>query len=518
MPKQTPPKTDADETPEPPASDGPASAGRTSDSATPPPASAAASGNRFFSWLRSIGITRQPGWIGGVAVGIADRLGIDPLIVRGILIVVAIVGAPATLLYAIAWLLLPDAKGKIHLEELIRGRFDTPMIGIAVLFAISLLPVPQGIWSLGAAYWGQPYWGDSLGRAVWTLVVIGLLIWLVVWFVRRGERNSGSTTSSPATTDDRPDTIPQPSPRPPASTDETATLTAPVAPPAPPSDATTEQLTAWREQQALWKTQYDGYRQQQAAEKYAASRAANARAREERMVRTAAYRAVRERSRSNPLYSAVLIGVALVAGALTALAVSNGEPGALDILVGIGVAIGLLGVGIVINGIRGRRSGGASGVAILLLVPLVFAGVFPQSTNLHYSGDWRLAPVESSGSHSQAFVQGFGDVTIDLRNFLDDPDQQGLTDGAVQVYVASGNVTVLMPALADDFHGGFWLHTSRGTITTDTGVHLTGNHDNSWGTAWSSPSGTVAQELDVQVRSLSGNITIIHESSNGVAQ
>src|SRR6185437_4808787 len=83
---------------------------------------------RFFGWLRSLGITRRGGWVGGVCSGVAARLGIDPIIVRGIAVVVAVLGGPAFLLYAAAWLLLPDARGDIHLERLIKGHFDPPII------------------------------------------------------------------------------------------------------------------------------------------------------------------------------------------------------------------------------------------------------------------------------------------------------------------------------------------------------------------------------------------------------
>ena len=87
--------------------------------------------NRFFAWLRSLGIVRQPGWLGGVSAGLATRIGVDPLIVRGGLVVVALLGGPALLLYAAAWLLLPDEQDKIHLEQVTRGRFESAIAGIA---------------------------------------------------------------------------------------------------------------------------------------------------------------------------------------------------------------------------------------------------------------------------------------------------------------------------------------------------------------------------------------------------
>src|SRR5690554_1691421 len=97
------------------------------------PQSSRPAGNAFFSWMRGLDIPRQPGWLGGVCAGIAARLGIDPLIVRGIVVVIAVLGGPALLLYAAAWLLLPDFNNKIHLEELLKGRFEPAIAGIGVL-------------------------------------------------------------------------------------------------------------------------------------------------------------------------------------------------------------------------------------------------------------------------------------------------------------------------------------------------------------------------------------------------
>ena len=195
--------------------------------------------------MRSLNIQREPGWIGGVASGIATRLGIDPLIVRGIIVVVAILGGPALLVYAAAWLLLPDLDNKIHLEQVLKGALEPPVAGIGVLVLLSLLPVSQGFWFAGSAFWGEPYWGAALGRGLWTLVILGLAIWLVVWIARR------------------PGIIPT------AKADMTPSPTPPAA------NAPAADFAAWREQQTAWKAENASFRQQQNAERAAAFRALN---------------------------------------------------------------------------------------------------------------------------------------------------------------------------------------------------------------------------------------------------
>ncbi|HUG51843.1 MAG TPA: PspC domain-containing protein, partial [Terrimesophilobacter sp.] len=113
------------------------------DTTTPPPTPPHTEqpGRGFFDWMRGLGIVRQPGWIGGVCAGVAARLNIDVIIVRGIVVVLAIFGGPALLLYAAAWLLLPDNDDNIHLERLIRGQFEPAVIGVGVLFLLALLPL-----------------------------------------------------------------------------------------------------------------------------------------------------------------------------------------------------------------------------------------------------------------------------------------------------------------------------------------------------------------------------------------
>src|SRR6185312_13908401 len=246
---------------------------------TPPPAPGPSpDGNRFFDWMRALHLTRQHGWVGGVCAGVAQRLGIDPIIVRGISVVVAVLDGHAFLLYAAAWLLLPDADDRIHLERLTRGDFDPANVGIGALVVLSLLPVTQGFWFLGASYWSEPYWAGSIGRALWTILLLAAAVVAIVWAARRSRRSSGEPTVTPATTDDRPETVPQPQSASSAASTSAATSTTaafvastdggtiaaesaelastpadPAAPPPAPTqpgaDATPEDLAAWREQQ-----------------------------------------------------------------------------------------------------------------------------------------------------------------------------------------------------------------------------------------------------------------------------
>ncbi|GAB3605225.1 hypothetical protein GCM10027413_06340 [Conyzicola nivalis] len=442
----------------------------------PAPPAAPLAGNRFFAWMRSLNLTREPGWIGGVAAGIAARLGVDPLIVRGIIVVVAVLGGPAFLLYAAAWLLLPDQDDKIHLEEVFKGRLDSPIAGIGALILLSMLPVTQGFWFAGSAYWGEPFWGASAGRALWTIVVLGLLVWFVVWVARRSSRASNAPLVTPATTDARPDTIPQPYP---ASTDPTTTVLPDSAagpgarPAAPAATASAEEFAAWRQQQAQWKAENDAFRVRQATEQHAASLAAQAQYRAERAARRAIEQAHHARTRSNPLYSFIFIGSSFVTGGLTTLAVGGGAITGAALLAGLGAMLAVLAVAIIVNGARGKRPGGSQGVAAVVLTVLLVAAIVPQGPNISYTDDVRFEPqADDYDWTNEVYFVGTGDTVIDLTDFYAEPvpagEQAALEGELMPVYEnftlvsGIGDVTVIVPA-----DGEFYYSATIGRETRD---------------------------------------------------
>ncbi|MGB3687283.1 MAG: PspC domain-containing protein [Ornithinimicrobium sp.] len=120
----------------------------------PPPRS------NFFDVLRGVDVRRTPDrWIGGVAAGLAHRVGVDPLVIRAGFIVLGLFFGLGIALYLLAWALIPDSTETTHLERGLReGRFAS--IAILILAAIVLLGT-------------VPWWdGGSLGSALFGLIVI----------------------------------------------------------------------------------------------------------------------------------------------------------------------------------------------------------------------------------------------------------------------------------------------------------------------------------------------------------
>lgn len=449
---------------------------------TTPPVAPPSSSNRFFAWMRSLNIQREPGWIGGVASGIATRIGIDPLIVRGIIVVVAILGGPALLVYAAAWLLLPDLDDRIHLERVLKGEVEAPIAGIGLLVLLSLLPVSQGFWFAGSALWGEPYWGAALGRALWTLLILGLAVWLVVWIVRR------------------PGVIP--------------TAKSPSAPPAPPANAPAAEFAAWREQQAAWKTENLAFRQQANAERAAAFRTIHEEQRTLLASRQAIVRERNRRSRPNPLFSILVVGLALTAGGFTILYLKSAELDVTDVIAGLSVALAVLALGMIINGVRGKRAGGAAGLAGLIVIPLVLFTWFPQNTHFQYSSAY-FAPQNDAGTTDDFYLAGGrGGVVLDLEDYYEDGRslRDDFESDGVFLLVVSGNVEVHLP---DD------AYTVVDATTLSGGVQVSdGDDEYGYDTRGRSSSirfnddEALSSELHVHILVLNGTVTITDPEGN----
>ena len=94
----------------------------------------------FFARLRASGYSRDTSekWLGGVCSGLARRWGIDPILLRVGLVVLAMFSGFGLLPYLIAVALLPDETGRIWAESALRGG-DGKGIALIVLVAVVLI-------------------------------------------------------------------------------------------------------------------------------------------------------------------------------------------------------------------------------------------------------------------------------------------------------------------------------------------------------------------------------------------
>ena len=144
----------------------------------------------FFGWVRSHGISRgQDRWIGGVSSGVAHRMGIDPLIIRGVFIVLTLFAGIGVLLYGLAWAFLPEPDGRIHVQEAGAGHWSSGMTG-------SLIATILGFSGLGGGFWG---WGNhGFGAFLWTIFWVGGAIYLIYYLVQRNKAATGTPAAAAA--------------------------------------------------------------------------------------------------------------------------------------------------------------------------------------------------------------------------------------------------------------------------------------------------------------------------------
>jgi phage shock protein PspC (stress-responsive transcriptional regulator) len=365
-------------------------------------------GTRFFDWMRGLGVVRADGWLGGVSAGVAYRLGIDPLIVRGIVVVAGILGAPVLLLYAAAWALLPDREGRIHLQRLFEGDFEPPMVAIGVMALLSLLPWTSGLWWAHGAFWDLSTWGDVIGRVIWTLVVVGAVVALIVVAVRNADARSGArpgagswaygaaATAAPATpgasTGAASEAGPEPAAEQPAASDgpsgpegsaaadaaaETVRLDVaaePTPPPAPSAAASPADVADWQQRQAQWRAEHAAWKQRLNADMRAVKAQRSAEVRAQAAAATAEAAARREAYRAaNPRVGAAIgwlaVGLALVAGSLVAIVWPQlADVGRYTTAAGLAAATLVVGVVVLVAGLARRRSGFLIFLGILLAV------------------------------------------------------------------------------------------------------------------------------------------------------
>ena len=536
-----------------------------------PPPTRPHSENRFFAWMRDRGIPRRGGWIGGVCAGLAARMGVDPLIVRGIFVVAAVLGFPALFIYVAAWALMPDEEGRIQLEQLFRGRFDPAMIAIGIGLLLSLVPAGPWILSLFASsngfYYGDGYGfafpvgglGSGIGIAI-TLILMGVVTWMIVWAVRssRSQRafatpmdtsapSSGSVAGMGAATDPWAASTPGPwvaatgttAPDAEASTPGAAPdfayapaptaeavidLDPPIAPGpeahmTPPIATDAEQ---WREQQRAWREQHDAWRRQQAD----ADRVVRDQLRAERVAANAAFatessRRRAERRAANPRASGAfvlsVIGACLVLGAgvglFTANTASSSELAALAPAIGLLVAATIAALGMIIAGAFRRRSGF---LAFLTAILLVFGLAAPALTDdrVILLGDRYIG-----GTSSTEFVQPWGTLQIELRDTVHLPpgDTISVVKGSGWTYV------IVYPGVALDLRanvGNVELITQRGSWLN--GGELTTEHERVRAGAGTlhplnrtfttlTPQGTAVapRTVTLNLQQLSGEVTIM---------
>lgn len=129
----------------------------TSTPPTPP------AGPDLVDSLRALRRSRDNRVVAGVCGGVARRLGVDPLLLRVVLVVLAIFGGVGIVVYAAAWLLIPEDGAPVSLGEQAIGRGPSRAGTGTIVLAIVLGIVVVGALIDGFGGW---QWGLLLALAV----------------------------------------------------------------------------------------------------------------------------------------------------------------------------------------------------------------------------------------------------------------------------------------------------------------------------------------------------------------
>jgi phage shock protein PspC (stress-responsive transcriptional regulator) len=459
--------------------------GAPGDSGQPKPPGGAA----FFDWVRSLGFVRGPDrWLAGVCGAIATRTGLDPLIVRGIAVVITILGGPIFFLYALGWAFLPDESGRSLVEKAARQIFEPAMIAVGALVLLSFVPWMQGIWWQGPPeVWGMPGWLEVLLRTSWAIGLTVAIILLVIYIAKRvpSPRNPpyqppyqpNQAPHQPAYSAGGPSAAPSASAAPstPAAaypsaatatptaaypSAATATPTAAFVPPvppvpeprtAPPADSTTgapasspapgpslwDDLTgnaspapSAPDRSVPYGSGSTGYGSTGYGSTGSGSTVPSLHDH---------YRTLQRRRQLGAGFISVVVGLALSAGAVAAYVVADGTWSTSALLVGMAAALGVIALGIVVAGIRGKEGGWLNFFSIALAISLACTAFIPVGTDVLTFGDptW-----EYISSDPEGFAMIAGSPRIDLTGLDDTPAS---TDRTIDVWLAFGDVELLLP-------------------------------------------------------------------------
>ena len=358
--------------------------------------------DRFLAALRDRGLPRrsEEKWIGGVCAGIAERLRVDPLIVRAGFILLGLVLGAGVTVYLLAWLLLPDRHGSILLERAVRHSDG----GAITLMVVTIVVVSSGFGWL----WG---WGSGWGPGpLVPLLVVGLCVWAYM-STRSGQPGPAPAPGTPYSTGGtpRPDTGPvyassataqTPAPSyaappaysaPPSSYDpSTGGRTTPPAPPAP-------------------QTRIDPQPPKPC------------------------------RRRLGGALSWALLGLAAAVGGVTAIVMQQTSYDDVAGRVGIAAALGVIGAGLLAAGFAGRKAAGVAFVGWLLAAVTAVLVILPKDLTLN--GEYGDATWTPSAATTQKYELATGDGRLDLTGVTAPTSQV-----VVPAKVSFGHLTVVVPA------------------------------------------------------------------------
>lgn len=409
--------------------------------------------------------------VAGVARGIAARYDIDPVVVRVGFVITAFLGSIGIAAYLLAWVLLPDDRGHVPLLHAVRER-AAASIALVVVAVLAVLGFTVGV--------GDNRGGRALG--IVALLGVGYLLWR-----HAGRRPTTGADGSPDAARTSQGADPGPSPDPDGDTAGTPVAGTPAAgtPVAGSTAAGTTMpvITPWGGRDGERLPAYGAGTQIHPA-------TAGAAAPPRVLVATPSVpRPARPRRRSLGWRTwALALGLALTTATLTGtIARAQGLPDLAAGTLAAGATCTVIGLLVLVLGLRGYRTAGLAPVALVLAL-LTMAGPWA-STHVDPSapnGEMRWQPAAAVDLQDRYEI-GAGEASLDLTR-LSAADLDGKT---VRTKIGLGDLTIRVPAdvrvqvrhdlglgevRVRDLDGTETVHDGagrRGTDTLGTGPTLT---------------------------------------------
>nr|WP_300337456.1 PspC domain-containing protein [Actinomyces sp.] len=440
--------------------------------------------DRFFDSVRRTGLVRtEQRWVGGVAGGLARRLDVDPVLVRCVWAVLCVFTGVGLIIYGLGWALVPEERdGRIHVQQALEGDVDAGLAGAITAVVAGVALSDHGI---------LPGWffDEGLGRLIVGLSWLGLnvaVVCLVVWAVaralqrRREHRQAQAAGMAAGPVPPYGPTAWQ-APRPAAAPQAGAAPSSAPRPGPAPSAAQTQADAGPRPVYT--------YAPVPAGASAPTTMPPAVPARPVQPVQPPRPPRPRVPGPGRTL-SLIVLGLLLLALAVSILSVATGTLGVLGAgLVAAGAVVGLLGLGVSVSALRGRRGGWMTGfgwLAALAAVPALALGTALPPGSV--SGTVELRPVVYTVTDSmlQAAAQssdkvlnlgsyGAAAVTVDLTELDDGPypvERIKVTTGAGMVRVLTKqtqSVQVNAATNLGEVYGrvpGSW--TVQGAVATQT--------------------------------------------------
>ncbi|MGB8382647.1 MAG: PspC domain-containing protein, partial [Dermatophilaceae bacterium] len=349
--------------------------------------------DRLFAWLRELGLRRNTSdkWLAGVCSGIAERLGVDPIVIRAVALGLFLFGGIGFILYALAWAFIPTREGLIRAEEGLHGDPG----GIVLLIVIGL--------SLVGEITDRQHWS-------WLVVPVGLAIWFIVRGARRGQSMQQIGADAKAQAQGMARTVQ-------GWAGATGTEPGAADPSSPASPAS------------------PGGMPPGPAHGMGPGRTwSSAGSPTPRVV------VVRERRRGIGFLGVILmLGLAVLAFGVAAATGVTARP----VAFGLASAVGVLGLGLFVVALLGRRAGGLATLGIAAALATGLAVSMPASVSMSALGAGTGEPTwtPAEGASDPAYQLGAGKARLDLSGLsADGPDNQ-----PVSAAVSVGELVVVVP-------------------------------------------------------------------------